>query len=270
MNDSSSLADIFRTPDLSVVIEILAVILVAALLIVTSQRFLPWVAGRLHGQRRLRVLAMVPVLRLLIIIGAFLVIVPLLIEPSVQNMVALFGTVGLALGFALKDLASSLFAGVVAVSEMPYRNGDWVKIDGVYGEVKHIGMRSVQILTPSDDLVSIPHSCLWSTPIHNSNNGAPRLQCIADFYLHPDHDGIRVQALLADVALSSPYLYFELPIAVMVQERSWGTHYRLKAYPIDASQQFRFITDLSLRGKAALGQLGLRYAKAPAIESQGA
>ena len=270
MDDSSSLADIFRTLDLSLVIEILAVVLGAALLIVVSQRLLPWIASRLHGKRRLRLLAMVPVLRLLIIIGAFLIIVPMLIEPSLQNMVALLGTVGLALGFALKDLASSLFAGVVAVSEMPYRNGDWVRIDGVYGEVKHIGLRSVQILTPNDDLVSMPHSCLWNTPIHNSNDGAPRLQCIADFYLHPDHDGVRVQALLTDVAMSSPYLYFEQPVVVVAQERSWGTHYRLKAYPIDASQQFRFVTDLTLRGKAALVRLGLRYALAPAVESPSA
>jgi len=50
--------------------------------------------------------------------------VPLLIEPSVQNMVALLGTLGLGLGFALKDFVSSLVAGLVAVWEMPYRNGD--------------------------------------------------------------------------------------------------------------------------------------------------
>ena len=268
MSDSSSLAEIFRTPDLTVLVEVLAVALGAGLLIVSSQRLLPWIANRLHGKRRLRLLALVPVLRLLIIVAAFLLAVPLLIKPSLQNMVALFGTVGLALGFALKDLASSLFAGVVAVSEMPYRNGDWIKIDGVYGEVKNIGMRAVQILTPTDDLVSIPHSRLWNAPIHNSNDGSPRLQCIADFYLHPQHDATQVQELLADVALTSPYLFLDQPIAVVVQEKPWGTHYRLKAYPIDARQQFRFVTDLTVRGKAALNRLQLRFAQAPSVETQ--
>ncbi len=269
MTDTASLTEIFRTLNLSVVIDILAVSLAAGLLIVSSQRFLPWIANRLQGKRRLRVLALVPVLRLLIIMGTFLAIVPMVITPSLQNMVALFGTIGLALGFALKDLVSSFFAGVVTISEMPYRNGDWIKIDGIYGEVKLIGMRAVQILTPDDDLVSIPHSRLWNTPIHNSNDGSPRLMCIADFYLDPHHDAARVQQLLADVALTSAYLFLDQPVAVVARERPWGTHYRLKAYPVDARQQFRFVTDLTVRGKAALNRLDLRFAQAPSVESQG-
>lgn len=59
-----------------------------------------------------------------------------------QNMLALLGAIGIVLGIALKDYASGLVAGIVAVGERPYRNGDWIEINGICGEAKHIGMRS--------------------------------------------------------------------------------------------------------------------------------
>ncbi len=266
MPNEHSIAQIFRQPDWIMVFEVGAILLIATLLIAGSQRVLPWLGNRLHGRRRLFVLAFAPVLRLLIIVLSFIMITPLVITPSVQNMVALLGTVGLAIGFALKDLASSLIAGVVVVGEMPYRNGDWIKVDGIYGEVRHVGMRTVQVLTPSDDVVSIPHSRLWNTPIFNANDGAPRLQCIADFYLHPKHDAAQVQQALSDVALSSAFLHFSQAIAVIVHEKPWGTWYQLKAYPVDARQQFRFVTDLTVRGKARLLALGVSFAIAPTTD----
>ncbi|MCB1943837.1 MAG: mechanosensitive ion channel [Candidatus Accumulibacter sp.] len=261
--ETSQLTKIFNTFDAGVIVELLLIAVAATLLIVGLQKLLHWLADHLHGQNRLYLLAMAPLLRLAILIASLLVIVPLIIEPSLQNMVALLGSVGLALGFALKDYASSLIAGIVAVGERPYRNGDWIEVNGFYGEVRHVGMRTVQILTADDTQVSIPHLRLWNDPIANANCGRPQLQCVADFYLHPEHDAAAVKALLQDVALTSPYLHYQDPIMVIVHEQPWGSHYRLKAYPIDARQQFRFISDLTIRGKAALARRGIRFAVAP-------
>jgi small conductance mechanosensitive channel len=258
MTEDPGLARLFNTLDSGALVELALILLAATLLITGSQRFLPWLAGRLHGRAHYLVLALIPALRLLILLGAVLLVVPILIEPSLQNMVAVLGAVGLAVGFALKDYVSSLIAGVVATVELDYRPGDWIRVAGAYGEVKKVGMRTVQVVTPDDDLVSIPHLKLWSEPIHNANNGAPTLQCVADFYLHPDHDAVQVYQTLWDLALTSPFLQLDQPVAVVAQERPWGTHYRIRAYPIHPRQQFRFVTDLTVRGKAALQGVGAR------------
>jgi small conductance mechanosensitive channel len=257
--------DVFRDLGTGVLWELGLILAAATLLIVLLQKSLPWLANRLRGRRRHLLLAMVPLLRLVVIIGAFLLMVPRVIEPSLQNMVAVLGSLGLALGFALKDYASSLVAGIVAVGEAPYRNGDWVEIDGIYGEVRHVGVRALQLVTPDDNLVTIPHQLLWTKPISNANNGNPRLQCITDFHVAPIHDGARVRAVLEDVALTSAYIALNEPIVVIVQEQPWGTRYRLRAYPIDARQQFRFASDLSVRGKAQLLRLGIALASVPAL-----
>ncbi|MGE5155140.1 MAG: mechanosensitive ion channel family protein [Bdellovibrio bacteriovorus] len=258
MNNDEDLARLFNTLDSGALIELALILLATALLITGSQRLLPWVASRLHGRAHYYVLALIPALRLLILIGTLLLIVPILIEPSLQNMVAVLGAVGLAVGFALKDYVSSLIAGVVATIELDYRPGDWIRLAGVYGEVKRVGMRTVQIVTPDDDLVSIPHLKLWSEPIYNANNGAPSLQCVADYYLHPEHDAPQVCRVLWDLALTSPFLQLEQPVAVVAKEHPWGTHYRIRAYPVHPRQQFRFVTDLTVRGKAALQGIGAR------------
>ncbi|MEA3642218.1 MAG: mechanosensitive ion channel [Lamprobacter sp.] len=263
--DNDKLAELFRQLDASLALDLALVVIGAIALIISLQKTLPWLANRLHGKSRHLVLAMVPLLRLIVVIGAFLLAVPVLIEPSLQNMVAILGSLGLALGFALKDYASSLVAGIVAVGEAPYRNGDWVQIGDTYGEVRHIGMRAVNLVTPDDNLVSIPHLKLWSESIANANNGTPQLQCTVTVYLQPCHDGARMRELLFDVALTSPYLALAEPIAVVADEQPWGTRYRVRAYPIDARQQFRFATDLTLRAKAELLRQGFPLA---AIEAR--
>ena len=244
-------------------IKIGLIIVGAVLLIIASNRILGWLANKLQGRRRLYLLAGVPLLRLLIISGALVLIVRL-IAPTSQSVLAVLGAAGLAIGFALKDYVSSLIAGIVAVNEMPYRPGDWIEINGTYGEVKRIRMRTVEIVTPDDNVVFIPHAKLWTELIANSNNGSTYLQCVADFYLQPDHDSAEVRDRLHDVALASPYLQLEKPVAVIVQEKPWGSHYRLKAYPLDPRQQFQFVTDLTVRGKMTLLNLGVRFASASA------
>jgi small conductance mechanosensitive channel len=72
-----------------------------------------------------------------------------------------------------------------------------------------------------------------------------------------------VRAALHDVALTSAYVALDQPIVVVAQEQPWATRYRLRAYPIDARQQFLFSTDLTVRGKAELIRLGIAFATVP-------
>ncbi len=261
MNEETPIIKVFNTLDAPTLWELLGIVVLATLLVMLVQRLAPWVANRLPGRKRLYLLAIVPFIRLLIILAAVVTALPLIIEPTLQNMIVLLSSVGLALGFALKDYASSLLAGIVAIGEQNYRTGDWVRVGTHYGEVHHIGMRSVEITTPDDDRVLVPHSLLWAQPVVNANNGAARLQCAADFYLQPEEDAAVVRQLLEDIALTSAYLAMSHPISIIIKEHPWGTHYRLKAYPVDSSQQFRFTTDLTIRGKAALRALGMRFCR---------
>jgi small-conductance mechanosensitive channel len=230
-----------------------------------------WVLGNLAERSpprlRLTILRVIPLLRLGVGIAALTVIVPVLIEPTFQNVVAMVASLGLALAFVLKEYASSLVAGVVTVLEGPYQPGDWIKVGDTYGEVKLIGVRAVHIVTAEDNEVIIPHSRLWSSSISNATSGGRSVLCIADFYLHPDHDAGAARRRLAQVAETSGYLKAETQVSVVVHEKPWGTHYKLKAYAKESREQFNFVTDLTVRGKEALRAMNLRFAQAPYAEA---
>jgi hypothetical protein len=103
--------------------------------------------------------------------------------------------------------------------------------------------------------------------ILNGNDGTRNLMCVANFYLKPEHDGNRVKEALHDTALTSVYLHPRRSILVVADEKPYGTHYRLKAYPNDPRDQFKFTTDLTIRGKQAVMALGAKYASVDLSES---
>ena len=229
------------------------------------ERLLPWIAQRMPPKYRVYVLPFVPGLRLVILVVAHAQVAILILRPTPENIFALLGAAGFAIGFAFKDYVSSLVAGVVVTAERPYRPGDWVQIGDVYGEVKSVGLRAVDVLTADDTLVTIPHARIWTDAIKNANDGARDHLCVADFYVDPEHDAAAVRAQLYDVAITSPFLHLARPVSVVLREELWATHYRVKAYPVDNRDEFAFVSDLTVRGKTALAQLGASPPRAPAL-----
>jgi len=268
MNDPK-VEQILRNVQKIDILQIVIILAVAWLLAKAVERFLPWLAERVTGRLRLYILPSVPVIRLLILIGAILSIVPLVINLTFSNSLAIIGATGFALGFAVKDYVSSVIAGIVSLYERPYRPGDWVQIDGAYGEVQSVKLRALRLVTPDDTVVTIPSLKLWNTNIFNANDGKRNLMCVVNFYLEPRHDAALVRQTLYDVALTSPYINLESPILVIVAEQPWGTHYKIKAYPVDGRDQFQFISDLTIRGKSALVDLNIQAALAwPALVAE--
>ena len=224
--------------------------------IVLAHRVLPYLAEKGPSQLRLYLLGAVPVIRLVLLVVAILWLIPIIFNITFQNFLVISGAASVAIGFAFKDYVSSIIAGIVAIFERPYQPGDWVEIGGDYGEVRAVGMRSIEVRTPSDDIVYIPHDKIWQNNISNSNDGARTLMCVTSFYLQPQHDASLVRTTLRDVALTSAYLDYQKPVVVTLAQTEWGTHYKVKAYPFDMRDQFSFITDVTVRGKLAIADCG--------------
>lgn len=263
MSESAGSLGFLRRVDSSDVLLIVAIVVAAWVLAAAVRWALGHAAEYAPPRLRLLVLRVVPLARLAIGIGALVLIVPVLIEPSFQNVVALLASVGLTLAFAFKEYASSLAAGLMTVLENTYQPGDWIEIDGVYGEVKFIGVRAVHIVTPDDDEVIIPHYQFWTKKISNATNGSRSVLCVADFYVHPDHDGAEVLRRLKEIGESSAGREPDSKVGVVAKENPWGTHYKLKAYVKDSREQFNFITDLTVRGKGALRAMNVQFAVVP-------
>ncbi len=266
LDDASEPSTILRSISTADALEIAVIVAITIAAVILVERGLPAVAARLGPRARILVLPWVPVFRLLALLLAILLVLPIVVEPRTESLIALLGAGAVAIGFAFKDYLTSILAGIVVLFERPYRQGDWVRIGDVYGEVREMGMRALRIVTPDDDVVTVPHGRIWDSVVRNANDGSPTLQCVADFHVHPEHDAARLRKVLGDAALASPWVDVEKPIAVVVAERPWGTSYRVRAYPIAAEDQFRFTSDVTVRGKALIAELGVRPATAPVAE----
>ncbi|MEE3191105.1 MAG: mechanosensitive ion channel domain-containing protein, partial [Pseudomonadota bacterium] len=63
------------------------------------------------------------------------------LQPPKELIFAAAGSVAVALGFALKDIAASLVAGILLLFDRPFRVGDRVSFGDTYGEIVSIGLR---------------------------------------------------------------------------------------------------------------------------------
>lgn len=248
---------------------VLVILAGCQLLVLAVRKAVRHTASLGSARRRLLVLRMAPIARLVIWVTGIVLIVPLLVSPTIEDVVALIATISLTLAFALKDYVSCVIAGVVTVVENAYQPGDWIEFDGSYGEVTTIGTRAVHLVTADDTAVIIPHSKIWSASVSNASSGSHSLLCVTNFYLHADHDGAAVRQVLEETAETSGYRKAESPIKVMAAETPWGTRYKIKAYVADSREQFAMITDLTIRGKARLRAMGVAFAQAPYAEKAG-
>jgi small-conductance mechanosensitive channel len=247
---------------------ILLIVAGAWSVIFVVRKTLPFLAERVPNQLRLYLLGAVPIIRLFVMAIAIAWVVQIVFILTFENFLLIAGGASVAIGFAFKDYVSSLIAGVVAIFERPYRPGDWVRIAGDYGEVQSVGLRAILLRTATDDMITVPHVRIWTENVSNSNDGARTLMCVADFYVKPDHDAAAVRNALRNVALTSAYLEYDKAILVILEEKPWGTHYKLKAYPFDLRDQFMFLSDLTVRGKEAIVDLGAQFATAPYAETE--
>lgn len=249
------------------VLQSLAIVLVFFATYRLIRFALPRAAELLPTRFRIVVLNAIPLARLVLLLAAALIVIPLLFNITFNNVVLLLGAVGVAIGFALKEFATSAFAGLVAVFERPYRTGDWVRIGNDYGEVIEIGSRAIKLRTADDDVVTIPHSRIWSENIVNSNNGEKTLMCVAEFILDPVATDVDLKGVLRDVALISPYLDWSRPVRVVTQITTYGVQVKLRAYPFEIRDQFAFVTDLTERGRRELGRKGATLRSFPDLAS---
>jgi small conductance mechanosensitive channel len=250
------------------VLIVLGILAGARIFIEIVRRIVRRAAESAPSHRRLVILRLAPIAKLIIGLAAIVAIIPVLIEPTLEDVVALVATIVIALAFALKDYVSSLAAGIVAILENTYQPGDWIEIDGRYGEVKAIGMRAVRIVTADDDDVIVPHSKIWTNSISNASSGSHNLTCVANFYLQPDHDGGAVRQALAEVAENSTYRKPGSPVVVGVSELPWGTRYKVKVTAKDSREQFALVSELTICGKEKLRTMMVTFAQAPYAEGR--
>ncbi len=238
------------------------VVLVTGVVLVRfSTRFLDQLGER-FTDRRLVLKKVAALSRFVIYLLVVVVISTSVLALESEALLAVAGSIGVAVGFAFKDLLASVIAGVILLIDQPFQVGDRVSFGSYYGEITEIGLRSVRLVTLDDSHVTIPNALFLSEAVASANAGQLDAMVVVPVYIAAAEDYETAQEIVREAALTSAYVYVEKPVVTLVSDEFMGERFvtviRLKAYVFDARYEKAFSSDITRRVKAAFRESGIR------------
>jgi small-conductance mechanosensitive channel len=231
-----------------------------------------WLAGRLivnmaaslgnrFTDRRLQINQSATFVRFIAYIFAFLLALLLTFNLTSELLLAIGGTIAVTIGFALKDLASSITAGLTIVVDRPFQVGDRVTFGEYHGEITQIGLRSVRLQTLNDDQVTIPNNKFLTDAVACGNAGELNMMVTMDFFIGIDQDVARAKEIVADAITSSRFAYlrksWKVLVNQVVHENYFALRLRAKVYVMDIKYEKALESEVTERVTEAFRDAGI-------------
>lgn len=197
-------------------------ILVAVLVIIASlfvsaivQRvFDRQVAERMKMNRGMKYAFMRIIHYLILILGISLA--AQMIGLSFGSLAVIFGFLSVGIGFGLQNLTSNFISGLILLLERPISPGDFVTIDGQFGRVEHINMRTTIIRTQDNVTIVVPNAKFVENDVTNwSHDGDVKVRLHCPVGVAYGSDVSLVKQTLLDVANANEHVLDD-PAAVVV------------------------------------------------------
>ena len=134
---------------------------------------------------------------------------------NTASLLTSLGVIGLSVGFAARDSLSNVISGLFIFWDRPFVLGDFVEIEGRYGRVEMITMRSTRLVTVDGKMIAIPNSVAINAPVVSYTN-FPGLRLDVDVTVAPHEDLGRVRKLLLALVVDQPGFKATPPPSVVV------------------------------------------------------
>lgn len=153
----------------------------------------------------------------LLILLAFTIVSFLGIDTS--SFLALFASVGLAIGMALSGTLQNFAGGVLILFLRPFRVGDYIEAQGFAGTVKEISLFSTLINTLDNKMVIVPNGALSNNSVTNYSKESTR--CVAwTFSVQYGSDIAVVTEIIEEVLASDEFVLQDQPTYIALSALS--------------------------------------------------
>ena len=128
---------------------------------------------------------------------------------STAGIIAGFSAIALAIALALQDSLASLANGVIIIFTKPFKQGDYIEVNGIEGTVQDIRLFNTKVLTSNNEEVIVPNSDILSETLKNTGT-MPLRRVEVDFFLPYTADIFAIRGQLvqsfkeAEDVLSAP------------------------------------------------------------------
>lgn len=86
---------------------------------------------------------------------------------NVTALLAGLSVVGIAVGFAAQDTLQNFISGITILIDRPFRLGHYIEVEGTYGKVEEITLRSTRIKTINNEMMVMPNSQMINQKVIN-------------------------------------------------------------------------------------------------------
>jgi small conductance mechanosensitive channel len=86
---------------------------------------------------------------------------------DITGIAVSLGIVGVAVGFAARDIIANFISGMFILADKSFKVGDTISVSNQKGKVTKVGFRVTTITTPDNSVITIPNSAFSTSPYSN-------------------------------------------------------------------------------------------------------
>lgn len=135
---------------------------------------------------------------------------------NTASLIASLGVAGLTIGFAARDALSNIISGIFIFWDRPFVLGDLIEVDGKYGRVDRITLRSTRVVTVEGKMLAIPNAEVVNSTVASYTN-FPHLRLDIPITIGVEENLGRVRSILLDVVSGDEEYMADPPPQVVVE-----------------------------------------------------
>ncbi|MFO8051761.1 MAG: mechanosensitive ion channel family protein [Thermoplasmatota archaeon] len=124
---------------------------------------------------------------------------------DVTMFLGAIGIMGLVIALAAQDTMSNFFSGIMILLDRPFKEGDWIELDGTVYQIREIGLRSTRLFHAfTNQVVTIPNNRISDHMFSNLNEPDIRGRYTVNVGVSYGSDPRRIGEILMDTVRSHP------------------------------------------------------------------
>ena len=199
------------------------------------------------------------ILSSLILLGGILLGLSVLnLTHAVASVLGLAGVVGLALGFAFKDITENFIASMLLGVRRPFQIGDFITVAGKSGSVLSLNTRATLLITPDGNHVRIPNAVIYKETLVNASATTTSLGTVDVMIPYEASTAEALEVINEALQSTDGLLQEPTPRALVQSLETNGVHLRATYWmPSKGLDGDKLQSDLRLKIKVALQKSGI-------------